>query len=561
MRSLVAAALAAALAASPAAAQSPPPTVLSFDDADLPGQYTATLVEGDAGCAGTIFNSRTVPRSAPSFLFAPCRPTLRITFTTPKASVQLFARALVASAQSVVVTGHTVTGQTTTVTVNDPSTWKPVSLTASESAFDYVELRAEGADVGVDDLAISTAPQPDSALTGGPPARTDLTQAMISFQANRPDVAGYRCELNGAPVTPCTSPMTLTNLQQGAHRFTVATIDAYGAIDPSPAEYVWTVLGPPPDTPIAPGATPVVSGDSVTIPFATPGEGMSYECSVDGGSFTPCTPPFTASGLAPGPHTLDVRAVDADGRADPTPERFAFVVPAKPSGISAETADADKDGIVDSQDTLPAGNVPPVAGVRTVLTLLSGTVYVKLPATRPLQQLPGFVPLKGIAALPIGTVVDARRGTIAIETARDGRPATDPRRRLGRATLSQAIFQIRQARARRAAQRTRQIPTSFVLASAPQAERGCRSRVPIKGVVRTFQVRANGLFRVSGGASRAEGGTATWHTTDRCTGTTTRVTRGKVTVYDKARRRTVTVRAGARYVARARLFQAKKGRG
>jgi hypothetical protein len=79
--------------------------------------------------------------------------------------------------------------------------------------------------------------------------------------------------------------------------------------------------------------------------------------------------------------------------------------------------------------------------------------------------------------------------------------------------------------------------------------------------VRTLVSRANGLFRVTGGASRAQGTNATWRTTDYCSGTVTRVTRGRVTLYDKARRRTVTVRAGQRYVARAKLFQARKGRG
>jgi hypothetical protein len=33
-----------------------------------------------------------------------------------------------------------------------------------------------------------------------------------------------------------------------------------------------------------------------------------------------------------------------------------------------------------------------------------------------------------------------------------------------------------------------------------------------------------------------------------------------VRVFDKGRRRTVTVRAGKRYIARATLFQARKGR-
>jgi hypothetical protein len=96
--------------------------------------------------------------------------------------------------------------------------------------------------------------------------------------------------------------------------------------------------------------------------------------------------------------------------------------------------------------------------------------------------------------------------------------------------------------------------------SAPSAEAGCRARTPAKGVVRKLTTSAQGLFRVSGGASRAEGRNAAWSTTDRCSGTTTRVSRGRVNVYDKGLRRTITLRAGQRYKAKAMLFQARKGR-
>jgi len=327
------------------------------------------------------------------------------------------------------------------------------------------------------------------------------------------------------------------------------------------------VLGPPPDTPAPPGAAPVVNGGNVSLDIGTPGAGVAgFECSVDGGPFSRCSAPFTVGGLAPGPHTIDVRAVDADGRADPTPRRVAFEVPRQGSGLGpgASETDLDRDRIADSTEILPLGNVPPVAGVRTLARLVSGTVYVKLPSSRyRLAQagpLAGFVALKGIAALPVGTIVDARRGSLSLQTAGDGRAVGDRRRRLGNATLAQAIFRIRQARLRRAALRARAIPTTLVLASAPEAERPCRALRPGKGIVRSLTARAKGLFRVSGGASRAQGTSATWRTTDYCSGTVTRVTRGRVSVYDKARRRAVTVRAGHSYRARARLFQARKGR-
>ena len=43
-----------------------------------------------------------------------------------------------------------------------------------------------------------------------------------------------------------------------------------------------------------------------------------------------------------------------------------------------------------------------------------------------------------------------------------------------------------------------------------------------------------------------------WLVEDRCTSTLTKVTRGSVSVRDKVKRKTVTVRAGKQYVARRR---------
>ena len=81
------------LATSNAAAQSPAPTVLRFDAGDPPGQYTDALLERSAGCIfDRGFLNVTGAFSAPTYLSAPCSPTLRLTFPTPKASVQLFAR-------------------------------------------------------------------------------------------------------------------------------------------------------------------------------------------------------------------------------------------------------------------------------------------------------------------------------------------------------------------------------------------------------------------------------------------------------------------------------------
>jgi hypothetical protein len=551
MKRIVGMILAGFVVAAPAVAQTPAPTLVRFDGGDPSGRYSATLVQRGPDCLGQPVFDDSVPVSAPTFLFAPCRPTLRLSFPAPQASVQLMARALVLPATGLVASAHASTGlPLSTATIADPSSWKPVSLSSPDgtASIAYVDVRAEGANLGVDDLALSTRPQPDTSLSGGPAARTEAGDARFDFGGNRADVQGWRCSLDGAAFSPCASPVSYSGLGAGPHTFRVATVDGYGAVDASPAAHAWSVLGPLPDTPVPDGAQPVFDKGTVTLDLG-PGAG-ALECSVDGGAFAPCRSPVAISGLAPGPHTLAVRSVDQDGRPDATPAQWTFDVP---SVFSSAVPDLDGDRIPDTQEILPLGNVPPIAGERGLARLISGTVYVKLPG---LRQLAGFVPLKGVAALPVGTIVDARRGTLALETAADGRAATDPRRRFSRSVLSAAIFQIRQARLRRP---SRAVATQLLLVTPPSADVACRRQPPAKGIVRSMSATAKGLVRVSGGASYGVGRDATWRTIDRCGSTTTFVRRGTVRVFDKERRRTVTVRAGRRYVVKAQIFQARKG--
>ena len=52
-----------------------------------------------------------------------------------------------------------------------------------------------------------------------------------------------------------------------------------------------------------------------------------------------------------------------------------------------------------------------------------------------------------------------------------------------------------------------------------------------------------------------------WLVQDTCAGTLTRVTKGVVTVRDDVKHKTITVRAGKRYLAKARIFRARHRRG
>jgi hypothetical protein len=63
---------------------------------------------------------------------------------------------------------------------------------------------------------------------------------------------------------------------------------------------------------------------------------------------------------------------------------------------------------------------------------------------------------------------------------------------------------------------------------------------------------SGGHFRTFGRHSQATVRGTRWLTADRCDGTLTRVAAGAVAVRDRVRHRTVVVRAGHSYLARAR---------
>ena len=76
-----------------------------------------------------------------------------------------------------------------------------------------------------------------------------------------------------------------------------------------------------------------------------------------------------------------------------------------PAAANADQADVDGDTIGNACEVLPNGNVPAVAGSNVIAKDVRGEVFVKLPRARSARGLladPGFVPLKGVASLPVG---------------------------------------------------------------------------------------------------------------------------------------------------------------
>jgi Bacterial Ig domain len=92
-----------------------------------------------------------------------------------------------------------------------------------------------------------------------------------------------------------------------------------------------------PETTITAGPSGTINSSSASFSFSSSEAGSSLQCRLDAGSWASCSSPKAYSGLADGAHTFDVRATDAAGNPDATPDSRSFTVdiPPPPSGDGA----------------------------------------------------------------------------------------------------------------------------------------------------------------------------------------------------------------------------------
>jgi|GEM_PF-6114826 len=167
---------------------------------------------------------------------------------------------------------------------------------------------------------------PNTTLLTGPSGTVASQGAQFTFSSSE-NPSTFECRLDGAAFAPCASGVAYAGLASGPHAFEVRAIDAADNADATPASRAWTVDVTPPDTIITsmPPATTLLRAASFSFAFTVP-EAGSFQCSLDGAAFAACASPRQYTGLATGPHTFAVRALDALGNADATPATFAWTV-------------------------------------------------------------------------------------------------------------------------------------------------------------------------------------------------------------------------------------------
>ena len=195
----------------------------------------------------------------------------------------------------------------------------------------------------------------------------------------------------------------------------------------------------------------------------------------------------------------------------------------------------------------PAAVAPPVLAKTVNVAPASGTVLVSVPSRSAFASVsvPGikgrrFVPLTGARQLPVGSILDTRKGSLNLTA------ASSKAGEVFSGKFSAGVFQALQSRSGLTS-----LPLKGSSFRSCRARAGRASAALSRRVIRRLRGNASGRYRTSGRYSAATVRGTIWQTIDRCDGTLTKVTRGTVVVRDFRKRRNITVRAGKSYLARA----------
>lgn len=182
-------------------------------------------------------------------------------------------------------------------------------------------------------------------------------------------------------------------------------------------------------------------------------------------------------------------------------------------------------------------NVPaPVLGKTITTTVVTGTVLYRPPGAKTFQKL------SDIASIQSGSTLDTRRGTVRLTTATGTGSAPTQS-----ADFNDGVFKVVQKAVKGGL-------SELTLGGGNFKRCGRAARAVAAGgakSIRHLWGKGGGAFRTKGRYSSASIRGTRWLTDDRCNGTLTRVTEGSVVVRDFKRRKSITLKAGQKYLAKA----------
>ena len=213
-------------------------------------------------------------------------------------------------------------------------TTEAAGQTVAVEAASCLDRASNAAEQGAQTTVSLDMTDPTTEIVNGPDGVTSSTTATLTYSGadSLSGVNGIECSLDDGAFDPCPADGTSYDaLPDGEHSVRVRAMDTAGNIDATPAEVTWVVDTQVPDTTL--DAFPDEATGEVDASFGYSGlAGVGgpvnrFECRLDEAPFADCPDGAVEyTGLAPGPHTFAVRAIDAAGNVDPAPATWSWLV-------------------------------------------------------------------------------------------------------------------------------------------------------------------------------------------------------------------------------------------
>ena len=235
-----------------------------------------------------------------------------------------------------------------------------------------------------------------------------------------------------------------------------------------------------------------------------------------------------------------------------------------PDNANAGAGRRDRDGVGDACEVLPSGNdsgrgrqgrdgeAARRRGVRQAAARGGRSAFTT--GLRVPFQSSGFLPLKGVAAVPMGSTLDTRAGEVALTAAVNGQPPAAAGR-CARGAVPRGHLRDPPGAQEAQGEGLEADPAARRARPARPAPSGRARQGTAEGRRRPLPVddREGRLPHRRRRGDRAPAkGTSTFITTDRCDGTITEVGRGRVAVIAKRTGKREVVRAGRAYIVAGR---------
>lgn len=370
-------------------------------------------------------------------------------------------------------------------------------------------------------------------ITSGPSGTVNTDTVVFTFVS--PEGGGFQCALDDSGWSGCSSPQVYAGLADGPHTFTVRALNKPGHPDPTPSAQTFTVdtfVPVPPETVIVSGPEATIETDSAIFIFESDQPG-SFECRLDSSdeaAWAPCESPQSYFGLGEGKHVFEVRAVNENAEPDPEPAivSFAIELPPEPEPEPLVIAAA-------------IGPPNPVAGKSFNVEPTQGKVELQCPGEDEFSRLTSF------KQVPMGCLVNARRGVIALDSSKGSSGEVQNAHFWGGVfVVTQQEGDDQEVELKLAGKRMCERRSSK--ARKQPSARASRSK---KGGRRAWG-SGKGNYETSGSYGSATVRGTTWLVVDRCDASTLiRVTDGTVWARDFLKEKTFVLEAGQKYIAKA----------